>query len=105
MNFHQHFLSYIMKFSLKSLFVLAAFGAFATTSCSEKKAENAANSAENTAENAGNAVENAADNAGNAMENAVDNAKEDIAREPGDTAVVRNRPADKIVEQTPDKKD
>ncbi|WP_426060415.1 hypothetical protein [Hymenobacter sp. B1770] len=94
-----------MKLSLKSLFVLAAFGAFATTSCSEQKAENAADSAENAAENAGNAMENAAENTGNAMENAVDNAKEDIAREPGDTAIVRNRPANKIVEQTPDKKD
>ncbi len=82
-----------MKFSLKTLFLLAAFGAFATTSCSEQKAENAV-------DNAGNAVENAAENTGNAMDNAVDNAKEDIAREPGDTAVVREQPANGVVEET-----
>ncbi len=94
-----------MKFSLKTLLAVAAFGAFTMTSCSEQKAENVGNATENAAENAGDALENAADNTGNAMENAVDNAKDDIAREPGDTAVVRNRPARKIVEQTPDKRD
>ncbi|WP_035563771.1 hypothetical protein [Hymenobacter sp. IS2118] len=83
-----------MKFSPKTLFFVAAFGAFATTSCSEQKAENAV-------DNAGNAMENAAENTGNAMENAVDNAKEDIAREPGDTAVVLGQPANGVVEETP----
>ncbi|MBF9239182.1 hypothetical protein I2I05_17390 [Hymenobacter sp. BT683] len=87
-----------MKFSPKTLFLVAAFGAFATTSCSEKKAENTADTVEN-------AADNAAENTTNAMDNAVDNAKEDIAREPGDTAVVRNQPADKVVEEIPDKKD
>jgi hypothetical protein len=81
-----------MKFSIKTLFAVAAFGAFATTSCSEKKAENAVD-----------ATANAADQAGNAVENAVDSAKADIAREPGDTAIVRDQPADKIVEETPAK--
>lgn len=83
-----------MKFSVKTLFVMAAFGAFATTSCSEKKADDAAN-----------ATENAMDNTGNAVDSAVDSAKADIAREPGDTAVVRDQPAGKIIEQAPDKKD
>jgi hypothetical protein len=79
-----------MKISFKTLLVLAAFGAFATTSCSEKQAENAAST-----------TENAAENAGNAMDGAVDSAKADLAREPGDTAVVRDQPADKVVEETP----
>lgn len=79
-----------MKTSFKTLLVLAAFGAFATTSCSEKKAEDAATT-----------TENAASNAGNAMDNAVDSAKADMAREPGDTAVVQNKPAGKVVEETP----
>lgn len=79
-----------MKFSFKTLLVVAAFGAFTATSCSEKKAEDA-----------GNAVENAADNTGAAMEGAVDSAKADIAREPGDTAVVRDQPANGVVEETP----
>ncbi|MCC3151854.1 hypothetical protein Q3A66_00485 [Hymenobacter sp. BT770] len=79
-----------MKFSFKTLLVLSAFGAFATTSCSEKKADDAATT-----------TENAASDAGNAMDNAVDSAKADIAREPGDTAVVRNKPADKVIEEVP----
>ncbi|MBD2767041.1 hypothetical protein IC235_03925 [Hymenobacter sp. BT664] len=81
-----------MKLSIQTLFTVAAFGAFATTSCSDKKADNAATATENTATNAGNAIENA-----------VDSAKADIAREPGDTAVVRNQPANKIVEEMPAK--
>ncbi|OGX86565.1 hypothetical protein BEN47_13000 [Hymenobacter lapidarius] len=79
-----------MKFSFKTLLVVAAFGAFATTSCSEQKTEAA-----------GNAVENAADNTGAAMEGAVDSAKADMAREPGDTAVVSDRPANGVIEQIP----
>ena len=79
-----------MKFSFKTLLVVTAFGAFATTSCSEKKADNAAT-----------ATENAASDAGNAMDNAVDSAKADIAREPGDTAVVRDKPADKVIDKVP----
>jgi len=79
-----------MKVSFKTLLVVAAFGTFAATSCSEKKTDEAVN-----------ATENAASNAGDAMGNAVDSAKADIAREPGDTAVVVDRPADKVVEQVP----
>lgn len=82
-----------MKLSFNTLLAVAAFGAFAVTSCSEKKADDAAN-----------ATQNAAANTGNAMENAVDSAKADMAREPGDTAVVRNAPADKVVEEMPAKK-
>ena len=72
-----------MKISFKTLLVLAAFGSFATTSCSEKKAEDTAT------------------NAGDAMGNAADSVKADIAREPGDTAVVLDQPANKVVEQMP----
>ena len=79
-----------MKFSFKTLLAVAAFAAFATTSCSEKKADDAAT-----------ATENAASTAGDKMEGMVDSAKADMAREPGDTAVVRNVPADKVVEETP----
>jgi len=89
-----------MKTSLKML-ALAAFAAFATTSCSEKQQENAEATTENAAENTGNAMENAADNTGNAMENAADNVKADMAREKGDTAVVMDRPANGVVEETP----
>ncbi|UOQ98487.1 hypothetical protein MUN81_03125 [Hymenobacter sp. 5317J-9] len=79
-----------MKTSFKTLLMVAALGAFTATSCSEKKADETANSVENTA-----------DQAGDAMDNAVDSAKADMAREPGDTAVVRNTPADKVVEEVP----
>lgn len=79
-----------MKTSFKTLLLAAALGTFTFASCSEKKAEDAAN-----------ATENAASNAGDAMENAVDSAKADMAREPGDTAVVRNTPANGVVEETP----
>lgn len=79
-----------MKFSFKTLLVVATFGAFTVTSCSEKKADEAAAT-----------TENAASDAGNAMGNAVDSAKADMAREPGDTAVVRDQPADKVVEKVP----
>lgn len=79
-----------MKTSFKTLLVLAAFGTFAATSCSEKQAENAATTTENTASDAG-----------NAMDSAVDSAKADMAREPGDTAVVQNKPANGVVEETP----
>lgn len=82
-----------MKLTFKTLLFVAAFGAFTVTSCSEKKAE------ETTT-----ATENAAGTAGDATENAVDSAKADLAREPGDTAVVRNVPADKLVEEMPAKK-
>lgn len=79
-----------MKISFKALLAIASFAAFGMTSCSEKKADDAAT-----------ATENAASNVGDQMEGAVDSAKADMAREPGDTAVVRNVPADKVVEQTP----
>ena len=87
-----------MKISFKTLLVAAAtFVAFSTTSCSEKQQDNAA---ANT-EAAGDKVENAADQAGNAMENTADNVKADMAREKGDTAVVIDKPADKVVEEVP----
>ena len=79
-----------MKISFKALLAVASFAAFGMTSCSEKKADDAAT-----------ATENAASNVGDQMEGTVDSAKADMAREPGDTAVVRNVPADKVVEQTP----
>jgi hypothetical protein len=79
-----------MKMSFKTLLLVAAFGAFTATSCSEKKADDAAAT-----------TENAASDAGDKMEGAVDSAKADMAREPGDTAVVRNTPANGVVEETP----
>ncbi|MDB5234033.1 MAG: hypothetical protein JWR44_1026 [Hymenobacter sp.] len=79
-----------MKISFKTLLAVAAFGAFATASCSEKKADEAATTTENTASDAG-----------DKMDSQLDSAKADMAREPGDTAVVRNVPADKVVEETP----
>ena len=79
-----------MKSSFKTLLVVAAFGAFTLTSCSEKKADEAAA-----------ATENAAADAGNAMSNAADSVKADMAREPGDTAVVRDQPVDKVIESVP----
>lgn len=79
-----------MKTPFKTLLAVAAFAAFATTSCSEKKADEAAT-----------ATENAASEAGDKMGGMVDSAKADMAREPGDTAVVVDRPADGVVEKTP----
>lgn len=79
-----------MKISFKTLLVVAAFGTFATTSCSEKKADEAATS-----------TENAVSNTGDAVGDAVDSAKADLNREPGDTAVVRDVPADKVIEEVP----
>lgn len=91
-----------MKMSFKTLLVAAAtFVTLGATSCSEKQADNAAAATENAAENTGDAVENAADQTGAAVENATDNVKADMAREPGDTAVVVDRPANKVVEETP----
>ena len=46
----------------------------------------------------------AVNDAGASIDNAVDSAGADLAREPGDTAVVRNKPADKIVKKVPAKK-
>ena len=92
-----------MKTSFKSLLILAAFAPFALASCSEKTQENA----EATAESAANDAANNTEKAGDAVENAADNvaadAKENLATEPGDTAVVRNQEANKIVEETPAK--
>ena len=79
-----------MKTSFKTLLVLAAFGAFATTSCSEKQQDNAAATTENAVENTGDAIDNAADNV-----------QADMAREPGDTAVVVDKPANGVVEKMP----
>lgn len=79
-----------MKISFKSVLAVAAFAAFATSSCSQQEQ----NKAEATTENAADAVTNT-------TENALDSAKADMATEPGDTAVVQNKEADKIVEETP----
>ena len=79
-----------MKTSFKTLLVLAAFGTFATTSCSEKQQDNAAAT-----------TENAVDKTGDAVGNATDSVKADMAREPGDTAVVVDKPADGVIEKTP----
>jgi hypothetical protein len=89
-----------MKTSFKSLLVLAAFAPFALASCSESTEKNA----EATAEGAANDAANNMENAGDAMENTADNMASDMDPERGDTAVVRNRPADKLVEETPKKK-
>ncbi|GAA4392586.1 hypothetical protein [Hymenobacter koreensis] len=89
-----------MKFSLKTLLFVAAFGVFATTSCSEKTAENA----EATAESAANDAAANTEAAGDAVENATDNAAADVnaatTPEAGDTAVVRDQPANGVVDQT-----
>lgn len=78
-----------MKTSFKSLLLLAAFGAFAATSCSQAEQ----NKAENT-------MENTADAAANTVDNTVDSVQADMAPEPGDTAVVRDQPANGMVEET-----
>lgn len=88
-----------MKFSVKSLLVLAAFAPFALASCSERTQENA----EATADSAANDAANNVDAAGNAIDNATDKAAAEMAPENGDTAVVRNAPADKLVEEVPAK--
>ncbi|WP_375437237.1 hypothetical protein [uncultured Hymenobacter sp.] len=88
-----------MKFSFKSLLVLAAFAPFALTSCSEATKENAEATAEGAATDAANATEKA----GDAVEGAADQAASDMAPEAGDTAVVRDQEADKAVEETPAK--
>ncbi|GAA3919596.1 hypothetical protein [Hymenobacter algoricola] len=85
-----------MKISFKSLLLLSAFGAFATTSCSEKTQENAEATAESAAADAATTTENAAD----ATSNAAGEVKADMAPEAGDTAVVVDQPADKMVEET-----
>ena len=84
--------------SFKTLLVAAATTlAFATTSCTEKQQDNAGAAADNAA----NATGNAAENAGNAMEGAAADAKADMAPEKGDTAVVVDQPANKVVEEVP----
>lgn len=91
-----------MKMSFKTLLVAAAASVtLGATSCSEKQADNAAAATENAAEQTGDAVENAADQTGNAIENTADNVQADMAREKGDTAVVVDRPAGKVVEEVP----
>ena len=79
-----------MKITFKTLLAVATFAAFAITSCSEKKADEAATT-----------TENAASNVGDKMEGAVDSAKADMAREPGDTAVVIDKPTNGVIEKTP----
>ena len=83
-----------MKMFTKTLFVAAAL-AFATVSCTDKQQDNAEATTENAADAAGNAAENAVtpdhDGANTAMP------------ENGDTAVVRDQPANGVVEETPAK--
>ncbi len=87
-----------MKFSFKTLLVAVATTlAFATTSCTEKQQDNV----EGSAENAAATTENAVDNAGNAVEGAANEVKADMAPEKGDTAVVVEQPANKVVEEVP----
>ncbi|RAK68144.1 hypothetical protein [Hymenobacter edaphi] len=94
-----------MKMTFKTLLAVAAFAAFATTSCSEKTQDNA----EATAESATNDAAANVDAAGNAVEGAADNAAAEIKEgandvatpEKGDTAVVKNQPANGVVEETP----
>ncbi|MCB2376552.1 hypothetical protein LGH70_03100 [Hymenobacter sp. BT635] len=85
-----------MKTPFKTLFVAAAFAMFATTSCSEKTQENAEATAESAATDAATTTENAAD----ATANAAGEVKADMAPEAGDTAVVVDKEADKLVEET-----
>jgi hypothetical protein len=92
-----------MKTSFKTLLVVAAFGMFATTSCSEKTQDNAEATAESAATDAANNTENAANGAADATANAAEDVKADMAPEAGDTAVVQNKEADKLVEETPKK--
>ncbi|MCA8829470.1 hypothetical protein [Hymenobacter pini] len=93
-----------MKFSFKSLLVLAAFAPFALASCSEKTQENA----EATAESAANDAAANTEAAGDAVENATDKAaaevKEETTPTAGDTAVVVNKTTSTVVEETPVKK-
>ncbi|MDO7875652.1 hypothetical protein Q5H93_12985 [Hymenobacter sp. ASUV-10] len=83
-----------MKISLNTLFVAAAL-AFATASCTDKQQENAEATTENAADATGAAVEGAVtpdhDGANTAMP------------ENGDTAVVRDQPANGVVDQVPAK--
>ncbi|OON68396.1 hypothetical protein B0919_14515 [Hymenobacter sp. CRA2] len=94
--------------TFKTLLAVAAFAVFATTSCSEKTqdnaeatAESAANDAAANTEAAANATENAVDNAAASTKDA---ANEMATPENGDTAVVKNQPANGVVEETPEKK-
>jgi hypothetical protein len=89
-----------MKMTFKTLLAVAAFAAFATTSCSEKTQENA----EATAESAGNDAAAGANAAGSAAQDAVTpdgDGQNTVAPENGDTAVVKNQPADGVVEEAP----
>ncbi|MBX0289006.1 hypothetical protein K3G63_01065 [Hymenobacter sp. HSC-4F20] len=88
-----------MKTFSKTFLALGAFALFATTSCSEQTKQNA----EATADSAANDVNTAADKADDATSNAADNVQADMAPEPGDTAVVQNKEADKLVEEVPER--
>lgn len=84
----------LMKMFSKALFVAAAL-AFATTSCTDKQQDKAEATTENAADAAGNAAADAVtpdhDGANTAMP------------ENGDTAVVRDQPANGVVEEVPAK--
>ena len=83
-----------MKISRNILFVAAAL-AFATASCTDKQQEKTEATAENAADSAGAAAKDAVtpdhDGANTAMP------------ENGDTAVVRDQPANGVVDQVPAK--
>jgi|GEM_PF-3833540 len=98
---------FAMKTSFNSLLLLAAFGAFATTSCSQETKEHAEATADSAANDAATNTQNAADATSNAVDNAAANVKDaagevksDVAPEKGDTAVVVDKPAGKMVEET-----
>jgi ABC-type enterochelin transport system substrate-binding protein len=86
-----------MKLSLKALFVAAAtFVALSATSCTDKQQDNAEATTENAATAAGDAVEGAVTPDSDGANT--------VAPENGDTAVVRNQPANGVIEETPVKK-
>lgn len=83
-----------MKLFTKTLFVAAAL-AFATASCTDKQQENAEATTENAAD--------AADATGNAAADAVTpdhDGANTVMPENGDTAVVRDQPANGVVDKT-----
>jgi sulfite reductase alpha subunit-like flavoprotein len=102
---HQNLFPLAMKTTFKSLLVLAAFAPFALASCSESTEKNAEATAEGAANDAANNVENAGDAIEGATDNAAADLNADMQREPGDTAVVQNKEADKLVEKVPAKQD
>ncbi|ALD20819.1 hypothetical protein [Hymenobacter sp. DG25A] len=79
-----------MKMPFKSILLAATFAALTTVSCTEKQQENTEN-----------ATENAAEQTGAAATDAANEVQEDMAREPGDTAVVINKETEGVVDEVP----